>query len=74
MTTATMKVEHHLLELFDALWDDFVDPRDAYADGDGWWLPVGGNLGAAAGLGDGPFNEQALRRAARAVPAAGGDE
>jgi Phage portal protein, lambda family len=53
-------LEDRLLEVFDLLWDDFVDPRDAYADGDGWWLPVGGNLGVAAGLGDGPFNEHAL--------------
>jgi capsid protein len=53
-------LEDRLLEVFDLLWDDFVDPREAYADGDGWWLPVGGNLAAAARTGDGPFNEQTL--------------
>jgi capsid protein len=51
-------LETRLLEAFDALWDDFVDPREAYADSvDGWWLPVGASssglpLGAGA-----PFNE-----------------
>ncbi|MEX0586166.1 MAG: phage portal protein [Pirellulales bacterium] len=54
-------MEDRLTEVFDLLWDDFVDPRDAFADGDGWWLPVGGNLSSAAGSGDGAFNEQALR-------------
>ncbi len=35
-------IEHSLLEAFDALWDDLVDPREAYLDNDGsWWLPVG---------------------------------
>jgi hypothetical protein len=35
-------LEHRLTEAFDALWDDFVDPRDAYNDVDGqWWAPVG---------------------------------
>jgi Phage portal protein, lambda family len=44
MNTAsgTNLVERRLQEIFDALWDDFVDPRDAYADVDGqWWAPVG---------------------------------
>jgi hypothetical protein len=61
MNGAHQTLEDRLLEVFDLLWDDFVDPRDAFADGDGWWLSVGGNLGAAAGIGDGSFNEQALR-------------
>jgi hypothetical protein len=40
------RLENRLLEMFDALWDDFVDPREAYADVDGeWWLPVGGAAG-----------------------------
>jgi Phage portal protein, lambda family len=61
MTSNTMNFETRLLEAFDALWDDFVDPRDAYADSiDGWWLPVGGATGGAARGGDGPFTEQML--------------
>jgi capsid protein len=53
--------ETRLIEAFDALWDDFVDPREAYADSvDGWWLPVGANSGGAAQAGDAPFNEQML--------------
>lgn len=55
-------LEDRLLEAFDALWDDFVDPRDAYTDVDGgWWTPVGSLAGAAAGYGAGPINEQQLR-------------
>jgi hypothetical protein len=51
--------ESRLLEAFDALWDDFVDPREAYADSvDGWWLPVGG---ATSGTDLSPcYNEQVL--------------
>lgn len=30
-----------LLESFDLLLNDFVDPRDAYTDDEGWWLPLG---------------------------------
>src|SRR4029078_8666299 len=34
-------VERRLLEIFDNLWDDFVDPREPYTDVDGqWWTPV----------------------------------
>jgi hypothetical protein len=52
--------ETRLIEAFDALWDNFVDPREAYADSlDGWWLPVGASGGSAA-AGDAPFNEQML--------------
>lgn len=53
-------IETRLAEAFDLLWNDFVDPRDAFADGDGWWTPVGSASSAAAGIGDGLFNEQAL--------------
>jgi hypothetical protein len=54
-------LETTLLEAFDALWDNFVDPREAYADTmDGWWLPVGGTPGQAAPFGGVPFNEQTL--------------
>lgn len=52
--------ESRLLEAFDALWDDFVDPRDAFSDSiDGWWLPVGTTNGSPR-AGEGPFNEQML--------------
>jgi hypothetical protein len=65
-TTATMNgarqpLEDRLLEAFDALWDNFVDPRDAYADSiDGWWLPVGAAAGGSRRAGEGAFNEQML--------------
>ncbi len=53
--------ETRLLEAFDALYDDFVDPREAYADSiDGWWLPVGNTSSSSARHGDGPFSEQML--------------
>ena len=66
-TNATLNGSHHslefrLLEAFDALWDDFVDPRDAYADPDGgWWLPVGSLGGSSPRPAGGPFTEQTLR-------------
>jgi hypothetical protein len=61
MTAPITTIETRLLEAFDALWDDFVDPREAYADSiDGWWLPVGSTGGGSARNGDGPFNEQML--------------
>ena len=54
-------LEHRLLEVFDALWDDLVDPREAYADPDGgWWPPVGATGGSSQPAGGG-VNEQALR-------------
>lgn len=62
MTTRANRLESRLLEAFDALWDDFVDPRDAYADPvDGWWLPVGNVGGDPPRGGDGLVNEQSLR-------------
>ncbi len=34
-------LESRLLEVFDALWDDLVDPREAFAGpGGDWWSPV----------------------------------
>jgi hypothetical protein len=61
-TAASKRIENRLLEMFDAMWDDFVDPREAYADVDGeWWLPVGAAGGSATGASCGPINEQQLR-------------
>lgn len=35
------QLQAQLTEAFDALWDDFVDPREAYAGEDGeWWRPL----------------------------------
>jgi capsid protein len=62
MTIATTNLEHRLLEAFDTLWDDFVDPRDAYADPDGgWWLPLVGTRNGWPQIGTGHFTEQTLR-------------
>jgi capsid protein len=51
--------ENRLLEVFDALWNDLVDPREALADSDGWWAPVGGAVGATM-RGATPITEQSL--------------
>jgi capsid protein len=47
-----LDVERRLMEAFDALWDDFVDPADALYDVDGSrWNPLGaGAAGGPAGL------------------------
>src|SRR3989304_646292 len=59
---AADRLEHRLLEVFDTLWDDFVDPREAFTDVDGqWWTPVGSLTGSAAGRDIAPINEQQLR-------------
>ena len=48
------RLERHVLEAFDELWDHFVDPADALYDAEGTrWAEVGGALapgtsGAAA--------------------------
>ncbi|HEX3598895.1 MAG TPA: phage portal protein [Lacipirellulaceae bacterium] len=55
-----LSLESRLLEVFDALWDDLVDPREAYADADGgWWNPVG-TAGRNIVSSDGVLNERAL--------------
>jgi hypothetical protein len=55
------KFESRLLEAFDSLWDDFVDPRDAYFGPDGgWWPAVASATGRRARSGEGPFDEHAL--------------
>jgi hypothetical protein len=45
------RLERRLLEAFDELWNDFVDPSDALYDADGGrWNPIGdGGRGSAAG-------------------------
>jgi capsid protein len=60
--TSFKRLEDRLLEAFGALWDDFVDPRDAYADADGaWWLPVSGAPSSPVGWAGGPVSEQQLQ-------------
>jgi len=55
------RLENRLLEAFDGLWDDFVDPADAYYDVDGTrWSEVGGPLGQS-GTGVPFANEGQLR-------------
>ena len=44
---ATARLEQRLEEAYHELWDSFVDPREAFFDGDGGWIPLG--LSAAAG-------------------------
>lgn len=61
MSTATYDTDARLLEMFDSLWDNFVDPREAYADDDGWWTTIGGTSGAGNEGGAVPVNEQQLR-------------
>src|SRR5262245_59472030 len=59
MTTNSNNLQHRLLEAFDSLWDDFVDPREAYTDVDGeWWRGIGGAAGSHSHRGDAVVNEQ----------------
>jgi hypothetical protein len=61
MKTKQTELESRLVEAFDALWADFVDPREAYEDAvDGWWLPVGGLERGGAKWGGGVYTEQSL--------------
>ncbi len=53
LNSQTAELEERLLEAFDELWDDFVDPAEAYLDADGSrWSQLGGEAGqtGAAGL------------------------
>lgn len=62
MNDAHQSLDDRLLEMFDALCDDFVDPQDAYTDVDGdWWLPVGSVGASTATRGAGPLSEGGLR-------------
>src|SRR5712672_1112415 len=51
---------NRLLEVFDALWNDLVDPREAFADTDGgWWFSIGAASGTSP-RGAAPMSEQML--------------
>jgi hypothetical protein len=61
MHASAAPFESRLLEVFDALWDDLVDPREAYFDPDGgMWQPVG-ELGRSSSRSAGVIDEQSLR-------------
>lgn len=48
-TAPTDRLEHRLLEAFDRLWDDFVDPEDALYDESGLrWNAIGAAAGQTA--------------------------
>ena len=52
-TSGIAQLENRLTEAFDALWDNFVDPREAYAgEEEGWWSPLssGGGVGQSASI------------------------
>jgi capsid protein len=50
--TQTAEWEKRLIEAFDELWDDFVDPAEAYLDVDGSrWSQLGGEAGHAGAAG-----------------------
>ena len=53
------QLETRLFETFDALWNDLVDPREAFADHDGWWQPIAAT-GSIARPGTVPPSEQTL--------------
>ena len=56
------RLERQLLEAFDDLWDNFVDPADALYDAAGArWSLVGGELAPGGALGVPFANEQQLR-------------
>ena len=56
------RLERCLLEAFDELWDNFVDPAEAYYDVDGSrWTQVGGRPGQVGAVGVAFTTEQQLR-------------
>jgi len=55
------KLERRLSEACAELWDSFVDPREAYWDDDGSWLPLAMPGGRGAGFQSLFVNEQQLR-------------
>ncbi|NOZ39143.1 MAG: phage portal protein [Planctomycetes bacterium] len=54
-TTNTDRLEHRLSEACDALWDMFVDPREAYVDDEGTWWNTLDVKGQAKGSVSVPF-------------------
>jgi capsid protein len=52
--------EQRLLEVFDDLWDSFVDPADALLDDDGRWTLLGGRGSGPGHAGVGFASEQQL--------------
>ena len=61
MSTATLdtsRLEHRLSEACDALWDIFVDPREAYVDDDGTWWNTMDIKGQSKGYSSVPFATQ----------------
>jgi hypothetical protein len=61
MHASAAPFESRLFEVFDALWDDLVDPREAYLDSDGGaWQPVG-DVGRSSSRSAGVIDEGSLR-------------
>lgn len=59
------RLEKRLLEAFDELWDDFVDPAEAYFDVDGTrWSQIGGATGGRGAVGV-PFASEGQLREIR---------
>jgi len=67
------QLEQRLLEAFDQLWGDFVDPREPYTDtGDDWWMPVASATGPGQASSGWLFDEgqhRQLREQCRALAA-----
>jgi len=56
------RLERRLLEAFDDLWDNFVDPAEAFYDVDGSrWTRIGGQPGQGGAVGVAFATEQQLR-------------
>ena len=56
------RLEARLVEAFDDLWDNFVDPAEAYYDADGSrWSQIGGQPGQAGAAGVAFTSEAQLR-------------
>ena len=55
------KLERRLREAYNDLWDSFVDPREAYWDEGGGWLPLGTLGNQPACLHPATITEQQLR-------------
>ncbi|HWB01221.1 MAG TPA: phage portal protein [Pirellulales bacterium] len=65
-TTGLERLERHLSEAYDELWNSFVDPREALFDTDGPpWLPLGAQLDSRNSSGP-AFTTEAQHREIRA--------